>query len=109
MHGRVLDAATQKPLVNASVDVWEASTNGESRFFVCHDEAPLIGDDKVCTSNRTKTKSIPTCEGNSSPIPTVNMPFMPSGRRLIQFLLMARLVNYFNYWTDIHIVQHISI
>ncbi|KAK5058555.1 hypothetical protein LTR84_010818 [Exophiala bonariae] len=28
MHGRVLDATTQKPLVGASIDVWEASTNG---------------------------------------------------------------------------------
>jgi len=28
MHGQVLDATTQKPLVNASIDVWEASTNG---------------------------------------------------------------------------------
>ncbi|KAJ5609795.1 hypothetical protein N7528_010362 [Penicillium herquei] len=28
MHGRILDFATQKPLVGASVEVWQASTNG---------------------------------------------------------------------------------
>ena len=28
MHGTVTDAKTKKPLVNASVDVWQASTNG---------------------------------------------------------------------------------
>jgi len=28
MHGRVVDALTQKPLVNATIQVWEASTNG---------------------------------------------------------------------------------
>lgn len=30
MYGRVLDATTQKPLSNATIDVWEASTNGKS-------------------------------------------------------------------------------
>jgi catechol 1,2-dioxygenase len=29
MHGIVRDAVTKKPLENASVHVWEASTNGE--------------------------------------------------------------------------------
>lgn len=29
MYGQVLDAKTQKPLVGATIDVWEASTNGE--------------------------------------------------------------------------------
>lgn len=29
MYGQVLDAKTKKPLANASIDVWEASTNGE--------------------------------------------------------------------------------
>jgi protocatechuate 3,4-dioxygenase beta subunit len=28
MHGIVTDTKTKKPLVNASVDVWQASTNG---------------------------------------------------------------------------------
>ncbi|KIW99009.1 uncharacterized protein Z519_00672 [Cladophialophora bantiana CBS 173.52] len=28
LYGRVVDATTKKPLANASVDVWEASTNG---------------------------------------------------------------------------------
>lgn len=28
MHGRVLDSATGKPLANAEIDIWEASTNG---------------------------------------------------------------------------------
>ncbi|KAJ6021808.1 hypothetical protein N7540_007312 [Penicillium herquei] len=28
MHGRIMDFATQKPLVGASVEVWQASTNG---------------------------------------------------------------------------------
>ena len=28
MYGRVLDAKTGKPLVGATVDVWQASTNG---------------------------------------------------------------------------------
>lgn len=28
MHGRVLDFATQKPLAGATVEVWQASTNG---------------------------------------------------------------------------------
>lgn len=28
MHGRVLDFVTKKPLVNATVEMWEASTNG---------------------------------------------------------------------------------
>ena len=29
MHGKVTDAKTGKPLANASIDVWQASTNGE--------------------------------------------------------------------------------
>lgn len=28
MHGKVVDFATKKPLVGATVEVWEASTNG---------------------------------------------------------------------------------
>ncbi|WPH05090.1 Hypothetical protein R9X50_00798900 [Acrodontium crateriforme] len=28
MHGRVLDAVTKDPIANATIDVWEASTNG---------------------------------------------------------------------------------
>lgn len=28
MHGRVMDFETQKPLVDATVEVWQASTNG---------------------------------------------------------------------------------
>lgn len=28
MHGRVLDFATKKPLAGATVEVWQASTNG---------------------------------------------------------------------------------
>lgn len=28
MHGQVLDFATRKPVANASIDVWQASTNG---------------------------------------------------------------------------------
>jgi catechol 1,2-dioxygenase len=28
MHGQVMDALTKKPLANAAIDVWEASTNG---------------------------------------------------------------------------------
>jgi len=28
MHGRVVDFVTKKPLVNATVEMWEASTNG---------------------------------------------------------------------------------
>lgn len=31
MYGKVTDASTGKPLANASVDVWQASTNG--RFY----------------------------------------------------------------------------
>lgn len=34
MYGKVLDAVTKKPLVGASVDVWECSTNGESGIRV---------------------------------------------------------------------------
>jgi catechol 1,2-dioxygenase len=33
MHGRVLDARTKKPLPNASIDVWQASTNGKPTFY----------------------------------------------------------------------------
>ena len=29
MYGQVKDAVTGKPLANASIDVWEASTNGQ--------------------------------------------------------------------------------
>lgn len=28
MYGRVIDAVTKKPLANATIDVWQASTNG---------------------------------------------------------------------------------
>jgi len=28
VYGQVVDAATKKPVVNASIDIWEASTNG---------------------------------------------------------------------------------
>lgn len=28
MHGRIMDFTTQKPLVGATVEVWQASTNG---------------------------------------------------------------------------------
>lgn len=30
MHGKVTDVTTGKPLQNASVDVWQASTNGNT-------------------------------------------------------------------------------
>ena len=30
VYGQVVDATTQKPVVNASIDIWEASTNGMS-------------------------------------------------------------------------------
>lgn len=29
MYGRVIDATTKKPLAGASIDIWEASTNGK--------------------------------------------------------------------------------
>ena len=29
MHGKVTDGKTGKPLANASVDIWQASTNGK--------------------------------------------------------------------------------
>jgi protocatechuate 3,4-dioxygenase beta subunit len=31
MHGRILDATTQQPLANVSIDVWQASTNGQTQ------------------------------------------------------------------------------
>jgi catechol 1,2-dioxygenase len=37
MHGTVLDAVTKKPLENASVHVWEASTNGEPYYYMIND------------------------------------------------------------------------
>lgn len=30
LYGQVVDATTKKPIANASVDMWEASTNGEA-------------------------------------------------------------------------------
>ena len=30
MFGRVVDATTNKPLANATIDVWQASTNGQN-------------------------------------------------------------------------------
>jgi len=33
MHGRVVDAGTQQPLANATVQVWQASTNGKLKSF----------------------------------------------------------------------------
>lgn len=36
MHGSILDATTKKPLSGASVDVWQASTNGME--YVCNFE-----------------------------------------------------------------------
>jgi catechol 1,2-dioxygenase len=35
MHGQVKSAETGKPLANATVDVWQASTNGENIFREC--------------------------------------------------------------------------
>ena len=32
MHGVVTDAATKKPIANAVVDIWQASTNGKYDF-----------------------------------------------------------------------------
>lgn len=37
MYGRVLDAKTGKPLAGATVDVWQASTNGTLRPCRCGD------------------------------------------------------------------------
>ena len=31
IYGQVVDATTKKPVVNASIDIWEASTNGETK------------------------------------------------------------------------------
>lgn len=44
MYGTVVDAKTKKPLVGASVDVWEASTNGE-----CYDQ------DAICVANISRS------------------------------------------------------
>ena len=55
MHGVVTDAKTKKPLKNASVDVWQASTNGISglawetrRFWLI-----IV---QVCMNNRMRTR-----------------------------------------------------
>ncbi|KAK5006590.1 hypothetical protein LTR28_006317 [Elasticomyces elasticus] len=48
MNGRVLDAKTKKPLSNASVDMWEASTNdanGEYAFYCIKPTAYPVPDD----------------------------------------------------------------
>lgn len=33
MYGKVMDAKTKKPLANATIDVWEASTNGMTYLY----------------------------------------------------------------------------
>jgi len=51
MHGVVTDAKTKKPLVNASVDVWQASTNGlyeqqDENQVDCNLRGKFMTDDK---------------------------------------------------------------
>jgi len=51
MHGTVTDAKTKKPLANASVDVWQASTNGlyeqqDDNQVDCNLRGKFITDDK---------------------------------------------------------------
>lgn len=64
MHGRVLDAVTKKPLPNATLDVWEASTNGKSKSLVktiCEINVAM----KVYMSSKMIIRSTVTCVGSS--------------------------------------------
>lgn len=73
MHGTVSDAKTKKPLANAEVDVWQASTNGTS-YFLQAGKAPLT-QAQAYTNNRTRTKSNTIFVENSSLMTRVNMRF----------------------------------
>lgn len=42
MYGRVTDAQTKAPLANATIDVWQASTNGMVSLFDIHREKMLV-------------------------------------------------------------------
>jgi protocatechuate 3,4-dioxygenase beta subunit len=56
MHGRVTDVKTGKPIAGATVDIWQASTNGRfvgSRFRNDRSLSPPQG----CTNNKTQNSA----------------------------------------------------
>lgn len=77
MYGRVMDAVSGKPLAGATVDVWQASTNGK---YWKSNSLNHLSDIRaqVCTNNKTKTKKSTTYEANSSQTTTANTPSIAS-------------------------------
>jgi Dioxygenase len=73
MHGHVLNAKDKKPLSYASVDVWQASTNGTC-CFLCSE--PLLNAVQVCMSNKTPASKTAICEHNFKLMKTASMHFI---------------------------------
>lgn len=56
MHGTVTDVKTGKPLADAEIDVWQASTNGKdySNLYV----SPILTSRQAFTSSKTLINKI---------------------------------------------------
>jgi hypothetical protein len=106
MHGRVMDGKTKKPLANAYIDVWEASTNVRSRPITLW---YLLMFFRACTSSKIPTNKTVTSVESSRPMIMASMPSIVLGLLHIPFLTMVLLENYWNWWIDIHIGQLIFI
>lgn len=69
MHGKVLCGSTGKPLANASVEAWQASTNGAFGFVVFSSKIFANGViHQASMSSRIPSSVSITSVGSSSPI-----------------------------------------
>lgn len=58
MHGRVTDVATGKPIAGATVDIWQASTNGKFEHYFWLSVNLLLIEVQGCTNSKIPTNAI---------------------------------------------------
>lgn len=90
MYGRVVDNKTGKPLANATIDIWQASTNG--RLSV--DLVKGVGADlflQVSINSKIKTSMSTTCVANLSRMRAASTLVTASDRPLTLCHMMAPL------------------
>ena len=96
MHGQVTCAETGKPLANAKVDVWQASTNGTlprrtNTFNVNTDS--LFFFKKVFTNSKMRSRLITTSVASSSQTPRETTHSTVCAQHRIRYPWMALLAS----------------
>lgn len=95
IYGKVLDARTGKPIANAVIDVWLASTNGKSPIPPQVQVEGLTSSQDF-TNNKTKIRLLITSAESSLPVKTASILSTPFGQHHIRYHRLVQLVNYFS-------------